>query len=179
VFDLDYKTYSIAAALAEQGFDVYLMDHTGFGRSPRPTMDDPCNVDPSQQQLLIPNPLSAPCSASYPHHLVTIFTERAEIDSVVDDIRKKTDRDRISSIVARSGQVAPRCQALVSPTPDPSRAGRAADSLRTPRENHPARWQRHRDRKSGIADPPEGPGRVVLAVSLDRLDASATTLKFQ
>ena len=96
VFDLDYKTYSIAAALAEQGFDVYLMDHTGFGRSPRPTMDDPCNVDPSQQQLLIPNPLSAPCGASYPHHLVTIFTELAEINSVVDDIRKKTGRDRIS-----------------------------------------------------------------------------------
>ena len=37
MFDLDYKNYSIAAALAEQGFDVYLMDHTGFGRSPRPT----------------------------------------------------------------------------------------------------------------------------------------------
>jgi hypothetical protein len=48
VFDLDYKTYSITAALAEQGFDVYLMDHTGFGRSPRPTMDDPCNVDRQQ-----------------------------------------------------------------------------------------------------------------------------------
>ena len=57
MFDLDYKSYSIATALAEQGFDVYLMDHTGFGRSPRPTMDDPCNVDPSQQQLLIPKPL--------------------------------------------------------------------------------------------------------------------------
>ena len=96
MFDLDHKTYSVAAALAEQGFDVYLMDHTGFGRSPHPTMDDPCNVDPAQQQLLIPNPLSAPCSASYPHHLVTIFTELAEIDSVVDFIRKKTGRDRIS-----------------------------------------------------------------------------------
>jgi pimeloyl-ACP methyl ester carboxylesterase len=96
MFDLDYKSYSIATALAAQGFDVYLMDHTGFGRSPRPTMDDPCNVDPSQQQLLIPNPLSALCGASYPHHLVTIFTEQAEIDSVVDYIRKKTGRDKIS-----------------------------------------------------------------------------------
>jgi pimeloyl-ACP methyl ester carboxylesterase len=96
MFDLDYKSYSIATALAEQSFDVYLMDHTGFGRSPRPTMDDPCNVDPSQQQLLIPKPLSARCGASYPHHLVTIFTEQAEIDSVVDSIRMKTGRDRIS-----------------------------------------------------------------------------------
>jgi pimeloyl-ACP methyl ester carboxylesterase len=59
MFDLDYQSYSIATALAEQGFDVYLMDHTGFGRSPRPTMDDPCNVDPTQQQLLIPKPLPA------------------------------------------------------------------------------------------------------------------------
>ena len=36
MFDVDYKSYSVAAALAEHGFDVYLMDHTGYGRSPRP-----------------------------------------------------------------------------------------------------------------------------------------------
>jgi pimeloyl-ACP methyl ester carboxylesterase len=96
LLDLNYKTYSFAAALAADGFDVYLMDHTGYGRSPRPTMDDPCNSDPSQQHLLIPNPLSAACSASYPHHLVTIFTELAEIDSVVDYIRKQTGRNKIS-----------------------------------------------------------------------------------
>src|SRR5262245_15760499 len=29
LLDLDYKTYSFAAALAADGFDVYLMDHTG------------------------------------------------------------------------------------------------------------------------------------------------------
>ena len=94
--DLDYQSYSLAAALAEQGLDVYLMDHTGYGRSPRPTMDDPCNADPVQQQLLIPNPLPAPCGASYPHHLVTIFTELAEIDSVVNYIRKQSGRNRVS-----------------------------------------------------------------------------------
>jgi pimeloyl-ACP methyl ester carboxylesterase len=95
LLDLDYETYSIAAALAGDGFDVYLMDHTGYGRSPRPMMDNPCNVDPSQQQLLIPNPLAAPCSPSYSHHLVTIFTELAEIDSVVEYIRQQTGRNRI------------------------------------------------------------------------------------
>jgi pimeloyl-ACP methyl ester carboxylesterase len=94
--DLDYKSYSIAAALVEQGLDVYLMDHTGYGRSPRPTMDDPCNADPAQQQLLIPNPLPAPCSASYPRHLVTIFTELPEIDSVISYIRKQSGRNKIS-----------------------------------------------------------------------------------
>ena len=96
LFDLDYKTYSLAAAMADEGFDVYLMEQTGFGRSPRPTMDDPCNADPSQQPLLIPNPLRAPCTASYPHHLVTIFTEVPEIDSVVDYIRKQTGHNKIA-----------------------------------------------------------------------------------
>jgi pimeloyl-ACP methyl ester carboxylesterase len=96
MLDLNYKTYSIAAALAEEGFDVYLMDHTGYGRSPRPTMDDPCNADPSDQRLLIPQPLAAPCTARYPRHLVTIFTELAEIDSVVDYIRRQTGTDRVS-----------------------------------------------------------------------------------
>jgi pimeloyl-ACP methyl ester carboxylesterase len=94
--DLNYKTYSVAAALAEDGFDVYLMDHTGYGRSPRPTMDDPCNADPSDQRLLIPQPLAAPCVARYPRHLVTIFTELAEIDSVVEYIRRQTRRNRVS-----------------------------------------------------------------------------------
>ncbi len=96
LLDLNYKTYSIAAALAEEGFDVYLMDHTAYGRSPRPTMDDPCNADPSDQRLLIPNPLAAPCTARYPRHLVTIFTELPEIDSVVDYIRRQTGRSRVS-----------------------------------------------------------------------------------
>src|SRR5262245_51094843 len=96
MLDLDYKTYSVAAALAEDGFDVYLMDHTGHGRSPRPTMDDPCNADPSDQRLLIPQPLAAPCMARYPRHLVTIFTELSEIDSVVEYIRRQTRRTRVS-----------------------------------------------------------------------------------
>src|SRR5262245_3204607 len=96
VIDLNYKTYSVAAALAEDGFDVYLMDHTGYGRSPRPTMDDPCNADPSDQRLLIPQLLAAPCTARYPRHLVTIFTELSEIDSVVDYIREQTHSNHVS-----------------------------------------------------------------------------------
>jgi len=96
--DLNYRTYSVAAALAEDGFDVYLMDQTGYGRSPRPTMDDPCNADPSDQRLLIPQPLAAPCVARYPRHLVTIFTELAEIDSVVEYIRRQTRRNGVSLV---------------------------------------------------------------------------------
>jgi pimeloyl-ACP methyl ester carboxylesterase len=94
--DLDYETYSLSAAVAAQGFDVYVMDHTGVGRSPHPTMDDPCNADPEQQRLLIPNPLRQACPPTYPHHLVTIFTEVAEIASVVDYVRKQTRREKVS-----------------------------------------------------------------------------------
>jgi pimeloyl-ACP methyl ester carboxylesterase len=96
MLDVNYKTYSLPAALARQGFDVYLMDHTGVGRSPHPTMDDPCNADPAEQHVLIPNPLRQPCNPTYPHNLVTVFTEVDEIDSVVDYIRKRTERNKIA-----------------------------------------------------------------------------------
>jgi len=45
-----------------QGFDVFVMELQGSGRSPRPKIDDPCNANPAQQGVLIPDPLSAPCS---------------------------------------------------------------------------------------------------------------------
>jgi hypothetical protein len=116
---------SIAAALARDGFDVYLMDHTGYGRSPRPMMDNPCNVDPSQQQLLVPNPLAAPCSPSYSHHLVTIFTELPEIDCVVDYIRKQTGRNRI--LLAGS-----RTRADPRVVPNSAECGLSANAYRAP-----------------------------------------------
>ena len=94
--DVDHKTYSLPAALAQQRFDVYLMDHTGVGRSPHPTMDDPCNADPAEQHLLIPNPLPQPCHPTYPHNLVTLFTEVDEVNAVVDYILERTGREKIA-----------------------------------------------------------------------------------
>ena len=44
----------------------------------------------------MPTLLRAPCRASYPQHLVTIFTQLPEIDSVVDYIRKETGRNKVS-----------------------------------------------------------------------------------
>jgi len=63
-FDLQYSTM-VAMDLAMAGFDVFVADLQGSGRSPRPKMDDPCNVsnfalDFQQQRLLIPK--SALCS---------------------------------------------------------------------------------------------------------------------
>ncbi|WP_308184889.1 hypothetical protein [Streptomyces sp. MNU76] len=49
--------YSWAQELAKAGFDVFIMDLQGSGRSPRPMMDVPCNANPAQQApVLVPNP---------------------------------------------------------------------------------------------------------------------------
>lgn len=95
-YDLDFKDYNWMAFLAQAGFDVFSMDQTGYGGSPRPVMDDPCNVNPAQQAILIPNPLPAPCPASYPFRLTTSQSDWDEIDTVVDYIRALRGVDRVS-----------------------------------------------------------------------------------
>ncbi|MGZ8269463.1 MAG: hypothetical protein ACXW20_18510, partial [Burkholderiales bacterium] len=44
-YDLPYRDHSFMAARARAGFDVFALSHTGYAPSPRPLMDDPCNVD--------------------------------------------------------------------------------------------------------------------------------------
>lgn len=95
-FDLDHKDYSWMAALAAAGFDVFSMDRTGYGFSPRPKMDDPCNANPAQQSVLIPNPLAAPCAPSYPFRLSNTNSDNDEIGRVVDYIRALRDVARIT-----------------------------------------------------------------------------------
>ncbi|MFF5308727.1 alpha/beta hydrolase [Streptomyces massasporeus] len=81
--------YSWAQELADDGYDVFIMDLQGAGRSPRPRMDDPCNANPAQQPVLVPNPLQAPCPPPppYPHQLGNSESEWAELDAVVEHIR--------------------------------------------------------------------------------------------
>src|SRR5262249_27849103 len=62
-FDLQFENYSWMDYLAAAGFDVFTMDVTGYGLSPRPMMVDPCNTSASDQQsYLMPKPLAQSCS---------------------------------------------------------------------------------------------------------------------
>jgi pimeloyl-ACP methyl ester carboxylesterase len=87
-FDVEYETYSWMAYLARAGFDVFAMDMTGYGRSARPKMDDPCNVGPALQKTLIPTTLKEACKPSYPFQLVNRQSEHDELDRVIDYILK-------------------------------------------------------------------------------------------
>ena len=87
-FDLDYKDYSWMAYLARAGFNVYGLDLSGYGASPRPMMDDPTNVSADCQSILVPKQLKAPCPPNYPWQSHTIHSDWAEMDSVVDHLMR-------------------------------------------------------------------------------------------
>jgi pimeloyl-ACP methyl ester carboxylesterase len=61
-------------------------------------MDDPCNVDPKQQPLLIPHVLKAPCAPRYPYKLVSSQTEWDEVAAVVAHIRALRGVDKVHMI---------------------------------------------------------------------------------
>jgi pimeloyl-ACP methyl ester carboxylesterase len=97
-FDLPYKDYSWMADLAAAGFDTFSLDQTGYGFSPRPEMDDPCNMGPRDQAVVIPNPLEDSCTPRYRHRLTTLQSDWGEIDAAVDYIRKLRGVERIDLI---------------------------------------------------------------------------------
>ena len=98
VFDLPHEDYSWMTRFAESGFDAFSMDHTGFGRSPRPTMDDPCNFSRDDQDFVMPNPLSAHCEPGYAFELTDSQSDWDEIDTVVDYIRNLRGVERVSLV---------------------------------------------------------------------------------
>jgi len=96
--------YEWALWLAQSGgFDVFMLDFQGSGLSPRPKMDDPCNVPnvpPAFQQssILVPNPLSATCPPSYPFQLINSQSDWAELDTVVDYIKNLRSVDKVAIV---------------------------------------------------------------------------------
>ena len=98
-FDPSAPGYSWMAYLASAGFDVFSMDTTGYGRSTRPgPMNDPCNLSPEQQKLLVPALMAAPCVAPYPNQLTNIASDWNDIDGVVDYIRVLRKVEKVSLV---------------------------------------------------------------------------------
>jgi pimeloyl-ACP methyl ester carboxylesterase len=104
-FDLRFENYSWMAFLAEAGFDVFAMDLTGYGFSPRPMMDDACNTSfQDQDRYLIPNPLPERCVApSYPYRLSNSQSDWDEIDTVVNYLRELRGVDKVSFVAWSRG----------------------------------------------------------------------------
>ena len=115
-YDLDYKDYSWMAHLARAGFDVFAMTHTAYGASPKPVMDDPCNVDPKQQALLIPHVLKAPCAPRYPFKLVSSQTEWDEVEAVANYLMRLRGVKKISMVGWSTGT--PRIGGYAAKNPD-------------------------------------------------------------
>lgn len=103
--ELKYGDYDWALWLARSGgFDVFMLDFQGSGRSPRPRMDDPCNAPTAQQQrLLIPNPLGATCAPSYAKTLNTTSSDLDELDTVVDYIRRLRGVEKVHLVAWSQG----------------------------------------------------------------------------
>ena len=98
-FDLSTDHYDWALWLAQAGgFDVFMLDFQGSGLSPRPKMDDPCNVPSAQQGVLISNPLAMTCPPSYAFQLINSKSDWDELDAVVDYIRAIRGVDKVALV---------------------------------------------------------------------------------
>ncbi len=93
-FDLPYQDYSWMAYLAAQGFDVYSVDMTGYGKSSRPNMDDKCNIVADQQAIIG----QAPCPAKFANVATSTESDWADVDAAVEFVRKQTGAAKINLI---------------------------------------------------------------------------------
>ncbi len=120
-FDPSAPGHSWMAYLAAEGFDVFSMDTTGYGRSTRPApMNDPCNLSPEQQKQFVPVLMAAPCAASYPSQLTNIASDWHDIDGVVDYIRALRKVDKVSLVAWSLG--GPRAGGYAAQHPDKVRS---------------------------------------------------------
>ena len=98
-FDVPYGDFSWMAFLASNGYDVFSVDMTGYGRSTRPpSMNDPCNLSEDAQRALGIGVARAPCTPSHPGPATTIASDWADIDAAVDYVRELRSVERVHMI---------------------------------------------------------------------------------
>ncbi|MEU8526150.1 MULTISPECIES: alpha/beta fold hydrolase [Streptomyces] len=98
-FDLQHTSYSWAEHLAKAGYDVFMMDLQGSGRSPRPKMNEPRNASPANQNLLTPRPPGfTPGPVEYKFQLNNSNSDRDELHTVVEYIRKERNVDKVAFV---------------------------------------------------------------------------------
>ncbi|MEU4462282.1 alpha/beta fold hydrolase [Streptomyces sp. NPDC024017] len=93
-------SFSWAQALADRGYNVYIMDLQGSGLSPRPEMHDPCNANPAQRGLLKTNPGTGECDsvANYAYQLGNSMSEWGELGTVVKFIRQRCANEKVAFV---------------------------------------------------------------------------------
>ncbi|MFF0204820.1 alpha/beta fold hydrolase [Streptomyces sp. NPDC005017] len=94
-------SHSWAQALAGKGYDVFVMDLQGSGRSHRPLeMNDPCNANPAQRDLLKTNPGTGACypTANYPYQLGNSKSEGDELSTVVAFVRGLCNNEKVAFV---------------------------------------------------------------------------------
>ena len=88
-FDVPASDYSWMGYLARNGFDVFAVDMTGYGRSTRPPqMNDPCNAGEEAQKPFIGNVLKAPCAPNFTQPTTTLASDWDDVGAAVDYILK-------------------------------------------------------------------------------------------
>ena len=152
-FDVAYQDYSWMAYLAREGFDVFSLDVTGYGRSTRPAaMNDPCNLSSDQQKLFVPGLLASPCAPTYPGQLTTIASDWNDIDAVVNYVLAIRHVDRVSMIAwslggpragGYAGQHPDKVQKLVLLAPAYNRMTPAVQPAKLPAEGVTFNTQSH------------------------------------
>jgi len=106
-FDVPHADYSWMAWLAKEGFDVFAMDVTGYGRSTRPAqMNDPCNLPAASQAQFTPALIPRACPPSYPRAITTMDSDWDDIGAVVDHLRRLRGVEEVSLVAWSQG--APR-----------------------------------------------------------------------
>ncbi|MEV6331091.1 alpha/beta fold hydrolase [Streptomyces sp. NPDC051909] len=116
-FDLQHGSYSWGESLAKAGYDVFMMDLQGSGRSPRPMMDDPRNANPANQSLLKPRPAGfVPGPPNYAFQLNNSYSDRDELHTVVEYIRKERQVSTVAFIAYSAGAITMGPYAVNNPT---------------------------------------------------------------